>query len=787
MSAINGSNGARYRVPRFPGAVIVPKKLQTALATGGRVHVLRAARGFGKSTIGAWWATRRARSIPVWLGICRGERPGTLARRLSTALAESGVRPGGNSESGNGRSNRRVMLVIDQSERVDGHELAIALTEILRNYPEVFVLVLMRLTGPAEALRDLPHFGAEITTQTLRFSPHEVAELAQSMSIRISHAQAQEIAEQTQGWPAMIAAVLTGMLYGKEPDWNAGTYFFDEIFNDTYTQDEKIRDLALSVSDPVTEEMATFILGDGYEPGYLARFGEDGDCPLLPRAVQGEEYRSSPFMRAAATKILFVDSPETHRCVHARLSEWHLTAGQRRQALWHGVMSRHPAAVEAAVRAHWGSYLLTCPDLLQIALEQVPRPETDEDGLWRFLADLEPRSAALRSARILLTSTFLNEIDTANLEETGPVAKHFNQWGWVQVFYGMPSTALFAFWRAHAACAPGGRTSSEARIGIALCLALLGYTEQSRGWLDSVPVGGPSETRFATAVMGLVTTILAEDARPILPPDAVGSNPDTARRALMNFFSQLLQRVNLPGGDPLVRSFKKAWLERDPLYVPHPPYAPLDVWERSTLRELGFALPARVPVDQHRPVAADATDAWVWAQAGLARQYVLDGEYARVLELSSRAPKEVRLLPRPWLSILLSRTIASHRLGQRGLASEALHQAVTLADECAVFSPFLLMASHELREVAQEVPQLLAMVNKQLITEGKPNTLTPNQLVLLRELASGVQLKIIAQRLYLSTSTVKTHLSHIYRELGVSNRREAVSRAQDLRLLVRNR
>src|SRR5699024_10616795 len=118
---------------------------------------------------------------------------------------------------------------------------------------------------------------------------------------------------------------------------------------------------------------------------------------------------------------------------------------------------------------------------------------------------------------------------------------------------------------------------------------------------------------------------------------------------------------------------------------------------------------------------------------------------------------------------------------------EALHQAVTLAEECAVFSPFVLMAAHELREVAQEVPQLLAMVNKQLIAEGEPNALTPNQLVLLRELASGVQLKIIAQRLYLSTSTVKTHLSHIYRELGVSNRREAVSRAQDLRLLVRNR
>ena len=748
--------------------------------------MLRAARGFGKSTIGAWWATRRARSLPVWVGICHGELPGTFGRRLEMALREAGVRGSESNGAETGRSRRRVMLVIDQSERIDGQELADVLTNILAEYPEVYVLVLMRLTGPIDALRGLPEFGTEVTTRCLRFSPAEVDELARSLEIRISLEQAQEIAEQTQGWPAMIAAVLTGMLYGKEPDWNAGTYFFDEIFHDTYTHDEKLRDLSLSISDPVTEEMATFILGEGYEPGYLARFGEDGDCPLLPRATQDGQYRSSPFMRAAATKILFAHSPETHRCVHARLSEWHLRAGHRRQALWHAVASRHPAVVEKAVRAHWGSYLLTCPDLLQIALTQVPGPNADGDGLRAFLADLEPH-AALRSARVLLTSTFLNQVERAKATETGHAATHFNEWGWVQVFYGMPSTALYAFWRANAACAAGGRIPSEVRIGIALCLALLGYTEPSRRWLDSVPVGGPSETRFTTAVMGLVTAILAEDVRPVSPPDSLENNPRTARRALMNFFSQLLERVNLPAEDPLVRSFKKAWLERDPLYVPHPPYAPLNAWERSALRELGFSLPAREELDHHRPVAADATDAWVWAQAGLARQYVLDGEYARVLELSSRAPKEVRLLPRPWLSILLSRTIASHRLGQPGLASEALHQAVTLAEECAVFSPFTLMAAHELREVAQEVPQLLAMVNTQLIAEGTPNALTPNQLVLLRELASGVQLKIIAQRLYLSTSTVKTHLSHIYRELGVSNRREAVSRAQDLRLLVRNR
>src|SRR5699024_6160375 len=156
MSAMSGGNGARYGVPRFPCAVVVPKRLQMALSAGGRVHVLRAARGFGKSTIGAWWATRRARSLPVRVGICHGELPGTFGRRLEMAWREAGVRGSESNGAETGRSRRRVMLVIDQSERIDGQELADVLTNILAEYPEVYVLVLMRLTGPIDALRGLP-------------------------------------------------------------------------------------------------------------------------------------------------------------------------------------------------------------------------------------------------------------------------------------------------------------------------------------------------------------------------------------------------------------------------------------------------------------------------------------------------------------------------------------------------------------------------------------------------------------------------------------------------------
>ena len=61
--------------------------------------------------------------------------------------------------------------------------------------------------------------------------------------------------------------------------------------------------------------------------------------------------------------------------------------------------------------------------------------------------------------------------------------------------------------------------------------------------------------------------------------------------------------------------------------------------------------------------------------------------------------------------------------------------------------------------------------------------LTEKEVQVLSLLADGGSNADIAKALYVSTSTVKTHLIHIYQKLGVRRRTEAIKKARTLRII----
>jgi DNA-binding CsgD family transcriptional regulator len=61
--------------------------------------------------------------------------------------------------------------------------------------------------------------------------------------------------------------------------------------------------------------------------------------------------------------------------------------------------------------------------------------------------------------------------------------------------------------------------------------------------------------------------------------------------------------------------------------------------------------------------------------------------------------------------------------------------------------------------------------------------ITPRELEILELIAAGLSNKEIAERVYVSENTVKTHLSRVFDKLGARRRTQAVQLGKDLRLI----
>ena len=64
-----------------------------------------------------------------------------------------------------------------------------------------------------------------------------------------------------------------------------------------------------------------------------------------------------------------------------------------------------------------------------------------------------------------------------------------------------------------------------------------------------------------------------------------------------------------------------------------------------------------------------------------------------------------------------------------------------------------------------------------------PQSLTGREAEVLRELALGGSYQDVARVLYVTENTVKTHVSAVYRKLGVERRADALRRAREIGLI----
>jgi LuxR family maltose regulon positive regulatory protein len=145
----------------------------------------------------------------------------------------------------------------------------------------------------------------------------------------------------------------------------------------------------------------------------------------------------------------------------------------------------------------------------------------------------------------------------------------------------------------------------------------------------------------------------------------------------------------------------------------------------------------------------------------------------------------------------LLEAIARDALGDPGAGKHALERALDIAEPDGALFMFLLNPAPELleRHARQRTAHVSLIAEILSLLAGKPpaqppaaaqpplEPLSETEIRVLRYLPTNLSTPEIANELYVSPNTVKTHLRHLYAKLGTHRRRETVARARALGLL----
>jgi LuxR family maltose regulon positive regulatory protein len=195
--------------------------------------------------------------------------------------------------------------------------------------------------------------------------------------------------------------------------------------------------------------------------------------------------------------------------------------------------------------------------------------------------------------------------------------------------------------------------------------------------------------------------------------------------------------------------------------------------------------------------------------AARARLLLADGDPAGALSLAvsvacEDADPDVVLLPtlRNRVTALLTAVVAARRTGTDDKAARLLEEALASAEPHDMYRPFLdgggavHSAIALLISPSSPAAGFAARVHERFVCQPSSRAagsaaaghetpaLTTSELAVLRLLRSYMSNQDIADTLFLSVNTVKTHLRSVYYKLGVSSRREAVERGVRLQILL---
>ncbi|WBU37526.1 LuxR C-terminal-related transcriptional regulator [Homoserinibacter sp. YIM 151385] len=166
------------------------------------------------------------------------------------------------------------------------------------------------------------------------------------------------------------------------------------------------------------------------------------------------------------------------------------------------------------------------------------------------------------------------------------------------------------------------------------------------------------------------------------------------------------------------------------------------------------------------------------ARLALARVELLAGTPTRAAEAAGVLANDHRLSPRIHAEALLLSAAASARLAPPRTVGELLDDGLALTREHELGRPIMMVPRRALLDAfaaADRDPTGLLDGIPDVFGRDAPPQLTPRELEVLAALRSSPRIDDLAERLYVSSNTVKSQLRSAYRKLGASSRDQALA------------
>jgi LuxR family transcriptional regulator, maltose regulon positive regulatory protein len=308
---------------------------------------------------------------------------------------------------------------------------------------------------------------------------------------------------------------------------------------------------------------------------------------------------------------------------------------------------------------------------------------------------------------------------------------------------------------------------------VAVALSMVGLIDVAQGDIESAQVWLNRVDATLRAELEPATALLVQRARGML---------HVARGRL----------------EEALAAFRVAERLQGMLVTPHALTAQMREWLVVILLRLGR-------LEEARELLADFSEQareWGEARTATASVYLAQrNPQAAVDALAVVLDGTVKVLHSGSLvEAFLVHAVACDRLGDTRAAERDIERALQIAEPDAQIFPFVLMQSVQLlqRHPRQRTAHAALLADLLDALAGSPPQPRSKQPLPLREVLSESELRVlgylpsnlsapeIAAELYVSTSTVKTHMRQIYAKFDVHKRTDAVQRARDLGLLGRS-